>query len=249
MKFRKDEALVLHSRKWSESSFILTCLARESGKLSLVSKGARRPKAFTGAYHTPGSHVELIWIDHSQRDLFSLVSIDPLVQVSVPLEYLRFTAWMRILRLVKRTINPESPHPTGYYQLIRTLQAIGSDKTDARLLYLQFVLRWVSELGFPIDWSRCDRCGNLVRGKRLAILVDRGVGICENCLTGKPTSPEEQLLQISGETYAWLRKLDAMSEREVKRITVSDRAREEMETVCMRYGEHHLGFSLRSVFQ
>ncbi len=245
MNFRKSQAIVLHGRRWSESSLILTCITADYGKVSVVSKGVRRPKSNVAPYHIPGAHVELIWIHQPQRDLFSLVSIDPVERLQPFTDIARFNSGMRLLKLVRKTTMPESPHLAGFHQLLRSLHALSDPLTDPALIYWQFTIRWFAEMGFPWDLAQCNVCGHSVRGNQIGYLVEQGSGICNRCLKQQSTTQIPNLLLIGGETFAILKKLETMPERGLHRISVSERSREEIELVCNRFSEYHLGFQIR----
>ncbi|MDK9699797.1 MAG: DNA repair protein RecO [bacterium] len=239
MKYFRSEAIVLSAKRWSESSLILQAYSASRGKVSLVSKGARRPKSYNGAEHRPGSHIEAIWIERGKSDLYPLVAIDPLSYIRVPELWDGYRYAMQTLKLTKQTLRGEQSHPAGFQQLLRTMRSFRHAQ-QPELLYWQFCLRWVVELGFALDSVHCARCGNTVTGKHAEFFVQIGGFWCDKCCRNSKRTESDLGFPVTGETVAVIRRLESLPEEKAHRIKVSDQSRLEIERLLQLYIGMHL---------
>ena len=72
MEIRHTPALILKSIDWSETSKILTCFSKEFVKISLMVRGAKRPKSSFRGLCEPLHHIDLIYDFKELRDLNSI---------------------------------------------------------------------------------------------------------------------------------------------------------------------------------
>ena len=66
------EAIILHSRKYSDTSKILVAFTRDEGKVSLIAKGARNPKSKFGGCLEPLSFSSLTIYKKANKELHTL---------------------------------------------------------------------------------------------------------------------------------------------------------------------------------
>ncbi len=73
-KTKLEPAYVLHARPFQETSLIVDVLTRHYGRISLIAKGAKRPKSIKAALLQPFSPIMIAWVGKSE--LHTLTTIE-----------------------------------------------------------------------------------------------------------------------------------------------------------------------------
>ena len=63
------DAIVLNSRKYSDSSLICNLYSKDYGKLSIIAKGVRKVKNLNGAILQPLNHINLVYYFKTKRNI------------------------------------------------------------------------------------------------------------------------------------------------------------------------------------
>ncbi|MBI3259396.1 MAG: DNA repair protein RecO [Ignavibacteriae bacterium] len=158
-----DEAIILHSRKFSETSKILTVYSLQHGKLSLIAKGARNPKSKFGASLEALNHSTLTIYKKSQRDLHLLSK----AETTVPLrrlaeDYDRLTIGLAIAELVSVTQELEEVNAPIFRLLASTLELLNSASGNEYALLVAFQIRLAEIMGFAPNFLICFETGERV---------------------------------------------------------------------------------------
>lgn len=146
------EAIVLHSRKFSDTSKILVAFTLNEGKVSLIAKGARNPKSKFGSSLEPLSYSSLTFYKKSQRELHTLSKseiITPMRRLSS--EYDKLTAALSIAEAVNLTQMNETPHPELFRLLCDTLTELNNCDCNEFSFLLWFQLRLATLMGFMVE--------------------------------------------------------------------------------------------------
>ena len=72
MAVRRDEAIILRTRDYSESDRLITFFTRKQGQLTGIAKGARRSKKRFVHTLEPCSHVDVTYVDRPTSGLVRL---------------------------------------------------------------------------------------------------------------------------------------------------------------------------------
>jgi len=152
-----DEAVVLSTRAYGESSLVVQLLTRERGRHAGLAKGAQRGKA--RAVHQPGNRVRATWKARLDEHLGNLAA--ELVRGDVALlldDADRLGALSSALALAEAALPEREPAPPVYEGLVRLLDTLAADAAWARD-YARWELGLLAELGFGLDLSRCALTG------------------------------------------------------------------------------------------
>lgn len=68
----KSEAIVLRTIDFQESSLIATLFTQKHGKISVIAKGARKPKSKFSAFLVPGQYIEVVMYLKTSRSVQTL---------------------------------------------------------------------------------------------------------------------------------------------------------------------------------
>jgi len=151
MPILKSEGIVLRRIKYGESSLIATLYTKSSGKITLIAKGARKPKSkFVGSLE-PATHSSVIYYYKESRDIQVLSEIEiinPNLYIS---ENLRKSAVaMAIVGLVDSVMSGTETNEEIFELLANTLSALNDTDYDVALLWF-FEINLLRLLGFGID--------------------------------------------------------------------------------------------------
>lgn len=159
----KTEAIVLRTMKYRETSRIATLYTRESGKISVLAKGARDGKSRLGGALQPMNHVGVLVYMKESRDLQLLTQCD--ITRSFPgltSDLDRMAAGMAAVELTDAVSPAEEPNGELFDLLSSTLEAVsGATKQPGNALYY-FELHLLGIIGFRPDMRRCAHCRNPV---------------------------------------------------------------------------------------
>ncbi len=204
------EAIVLHAFNYSESSRIVRLATRDAGLVSVVARGARRPKSAFGALDLFTHGVAQISVK-PQRDLHNLTAFDPVKsRVSLGSSLPRFSAAAMLSELVLRFGHEESardlfaPLAAGLDLLECELE---SEPTDVAL---RAAWQLVAVMGFSPAVDDCANCHAPIDAEAAGVFDMRAGGVlCANCAgaaAGRRTlpAPARDALRswLSGEPHA-----------------------------------------------
>lgn len=187
----RSEAFVLSRTPLTESSWIVSLLTREKGKVRAVAKGARRPKSpFRGALE-PLNRVRIEVALREGRDLGTVISAD-LEESAFDL----FGSWpsARVLLATVEVLDRGLADHSAEEETFRLVAAVldglraGAPPGLAWVYFAAWFLRLHGVLGRP---SHCAACGESRRVSRF----DAGAGgwLCVACEANRP----EQGIEVS----------------------------------------------------
>jgi DNA repair protein RecO (recombination protein O) len=178
----RDDGLLLRSVDFGESDRVLTLLTRESGKLSVLAKGARRSKKrFAGALE-PFSLLR-VEIAAGRGALARLESATILRAFPKLLgDLARMTTAGALLGLV-RELTPEAvADPEVFEDTVQLLAALDASQLSERALSVCFQLQQLSRAGFSPRLHACGSCGKRPEpGRATDFDARRGYIVCQAC--------------------------------------------------------------------
>lgn len=204
------EAIVLHAFNYSESSRIVRLATRDAGVVSVIARGARRPKSAFGALDlfTHGvAHISL----KPQRDLHNLAAFDlTSTRASLGRALPRFTAAAMLSELVLRFGHGESARDL-FAPLAAGLDLLECDvDNDPTDVALRAAWQLVAAMGFSPTVDDCADCHATIAADKAAVFDMRAGGVlcasCAGAAAGRRTLPRSARdalrAWLSGEAYA-----------------------------------------------
>jgi DNA repair protein RecO (recombination protein O) len=229
------DAAVLRSQPWSESSRIVTFLAREQGLVKAMARGARGPKGRFGASLEPLQRVRITLSVRSTRELQTLTQADLLHPFARLREDLfRVTYAQALAELMARLVPAEQPAEEVFDLLLAALTTLEEGSGDPQLVFLAAQLHLAAVLGYALHTGACLECGSPLPAGG-TFLTARGGLLCAGC-----RSSGEAGYPIGGETAALLGRLGAADAfAAAGALNPSRRARQESTRVLRRHLEYH----------
>jgi DNA repair protein RecO (recombination protein O) len=184
----QTDAVLLHSFAYRETSRIVRLATRDAGVLSVIARGAARPKSRFGSaldLFTSGvAHVAL----HPSRDLHTLTGFDATrTRAELAGSMARFHAASAVAELCLR-FGKEDESGRVHDCASDTFDAIGiSAGPDVHTVALAGAWRLVGELGFAPALEECASChAELPRQEEVGFHHRAGGALCARCAALAP---------------------------------------------------------------
>jgi len=150
----ETEAVILQSRKFGDSSKILTAYTLEHGKLNLLAKGCRSPKSKFAAMLEPLSYLNLTFYKKSTTDLHLLSKSEihsAFRKINESFEHL--TCGFLILESLLQSQHDSERNDELFNLLTKSLFLLNEIKNNPFSLFFIFQLELAKVLGFEISFN------------------------------------------------------------------------------------------------
>ena len=232
----KTEAIVLHSRKYKDTSVLLSLFTREHGKVRVVAKGARRIKGGYGASAMPLSVVEATYSLRDGRDLHTLRTAETIkVLRNITRQYEHVTTALAIVELVELSQPLQEKNERLFQLLFDTLVALESSNDNCYSFFAAFSVRCAEEMGFRMT---------LPGTEEIDVKREYVFSFEDGSIVHLPVNPGNRVWRLPGRT---LKKLCGIAHAEMQDVSVlylEDRERREIQDFFVRYYSFHLDKSV-----
>ncbi len=212
MKVELAAAYIIHIRPFKDSSALLECLSEMHGLVTLIAKGAKRPRSRMQGLIQPFIPLQLGWV--GKGELKTLTQIE--AQVLYPkLVGHNILLGLYLNELLIRLLQRHDPHPQLFQDYDHAISTLASSTSDLERQFIlrQFELKLLAELGYGLDLT-CDVKTGEEISPDLLYSYDPTVGIFE---TSSFISTQQQLA-VSGASIIALHKGVCEIESELKEI-------------------------------
>ncbi len=151
----RTDAVVLRAMEYGETSQIVTLFTRRHGRVTVMAKGARRPKSRFGSALQPMAYVQVVYYYKPGRGLQTLkesAHVQLLNGVSGSME--KITVGLRIVELVRALTEDEEQNALLFTLLVQALLHLNAAEERAANVLPYFQLRLAAVLGFSPDIQR-----------------------------------------------------------------------------------------------
>jgi DNA repair protein RecO (recombination protein O) len=151
----RTDAVVLRAIEYSETSLIVTLFTQRHGQITVIAKGARRPKSRFGSSLQPMAYVQVVYYYKPGRGLQTLKEATH-VQVlhGIAGDMAKITAGLRMVELVRVLSEDEEQNTFLYTLLVHALLRLNDAAERAQNVLPYFQLRLAAVLGFSPDIDR-----------------------------------------------------------------------------------------------
>ncbi|CAN5498783.1 hypothetical protein BH10BAC6_BH10BAC6_02300 [soil metagenome] len=219
------EAIVLHSRKYGDTSRIAVIYTRSHGKMHVHAKGARMPKSPFGSSLDPLRQCAITVYHKKMRELQMISQAEVTIRRRILHEsFDHLTLGLSLCETVIRTQRDEEPNEELFSLLVASLNALESASQPVAI-GMVFRIHLATLMGFGLPDS-----GPYEAGNSLYLSVENGM----------MTVAGPRGYQISALAYALLRTLMELSPEDAGSLTVTDANRVEIDAFLSAYYSHHL---------
>ena len=201
-----DECFLLHQRPHGETSLIVDVFTKKNGKMSIIAKGAKKPKSKFFGYLTPFTKLKITYTGRSE--LKTLTNIDR--EFSESTNSLSKTSYslLYINELLIRLLPKDAVHEDLFLLYENFLLKIHSGE-NIELTLRSFELDMLEMLGYGLDFeNEIDKNQSIDINKNYSFIPERGFRESKNSnFSGK------DIINIR------MRNLSEVSKKHVKHIT------------------------------
>lgn len=235
---QQTEAVVLGARRFSETSKIVTLYTRESGKMSVMARGAMRPKNKFGSSLQPLAYVATVIYVKEGRELQNIASAESVRRFSRLWGNLeRMATGLEMVELVNASVHGEDRNENLFLSLVEGLDGLNDVTNDPTLLSLWFMNRLAESLGYAVRTEGCGVCDEE------ASTADGG-GVTYSIPAGAPLCAEHRdaagYRMIASDSFALLRDLVACPAQDAGRLRVERKATMELREVLNGFLRYHV---------
>lgn len=236
MSIIKTEGLIIRVLDYLESSKIITCFTPDHGKISLLAKGARRPKSRIGGSLDLLQHVAIVYYQKDTRELQTLSQVDIIFSFQSFQSNLTILSFgLGILELINKLELSKDPNPTLFYHSLDALHGLEESKVP-ELVFYQFIWRWLENAGFHPKLRRCLKCMQIPKSKVVNFSISEGGYYCPNCSTSVENS-----MEISEKCLKLLLYLRENSVKKVASIFIPKSLVLELMNISLLFLRYHSG--------
>lgn len=147
-------AIILRRFPYGDTSIIAHVFARETGKVSVIVKGARRKGSIMAACFQPLSYLDIIYYHKDTRDIQTISKADFIQTWSRFSEDLNAVSMaLTLLEITDKTMVNYDPHPELFDSLVAVISAFDIGSIPKNILYWHYQLRVLTIMGFKPDIS------------------------------------------------------------------------------------------------
>lgn len=235
----KTEGIVLRTNDYGEGNKILTLLTKEQGKISIMARGARKPKSRLSAISQLFTYGHYLYYKGSGRGMGTLSQGEIIQSFRALRQDLLQTAYAAYFaELTDKLIEEHEPNPY-LFKLFLDSCALLEEGKDAEIVSRLYELKVLSSGGYRPFLNGCVVCGS-TEGY-FGFSIQEGGFICERCY---PVDPSRFTLQAS--TVKILRTLYLLEPYRLGQINVKPETKAELKKVLWSFMDHHTPLRLKS---
>ena len=175
----KTDAVVLKKTKLSDSDLILTLFTRKSGKVTVVSKGARNSKSKLSAASHPFVFGEYNITTSDKWNYLNSVDInDSFYHLREDLTKLSYASYL--LELTNHAVSENASNIRLFELLVEVLNLMNRGDENYDLLKIAYEYKLMNILGYRMNMKQCVHCGK-IDIKKFYINPTEGGLMCEEC--------------------------------------------------------------------
>jgi DNA repair protein RecO (recombination protein O) len=237
----ETNAMVLKTVNYSDTSLIVRLFTEHYGKVTVISKGARRPKQFIAGILQPPNHIA-VWYSHKEgRDVQTLTKtefVERYTQLTSSL--VKGAAAMLAIEMLDRAVDDSDPHPILYRLITSTIRTLDQSAGNEMVILHFYQLHLAKQLGFGPRISVCNQCGKDLQRATLDMVT--GHLLCDRCHPAGDFPLGQQALQ-------YLKDLNQTYITDLTGLSPTSKTRKEVGDFLLNHLYYHVdGMSnLRSI--
>lgn len=228
----KTVGLVARCVNYKENDRILTILTPDRGKLTVSSRGCRRPKSPLLACSQPFCYGEFVLFLNKER--YSLNQCDLRETFyDLRLDVEKLTAASYVMGLCQEVMQEEQSAPALFQLAYYTLSFLCYGTAPLVDLLLCFLLKLLDQMGYAPATTRCGLCGKSTYEK--GWLSEQFGGLCAACGAVHGGKRVEPL------TLEAMRRMLALPMDQMDKVRLPESVQKDLRFFVPPYAAHHAG--------
>ena len=151
-----QRGFVLHRRAYSETSLLVDVFTEDTGRLSLLAKGARARRSAWKSVLQPFTPLLLRWSGRSGLKI--LTKAEP-AAITLPLQQTALYSGFYVNELICRVLEQETAQPQLYQDYLRCLTELAGTPLAVEPVLRRFEFQLLQSLGYGVDFLHCAGSG------------------------------------------------------------------------------------------
>ncbi len=225
--FRLD-ALILKHQDYGEADRIMVVFSKEQGKVRAIAKGVRKLNSRKAGHLEPFTHSHIFLARGRDMPIITQAqTIDPFNGLRCDLVKIGYTSY--VIELIDRFSSEDGENYLLFQLLLETIGRIENfDDLFTPIRY--FELQLLELQGFKPELFSCVKCKKTIQAEDQYFSAELGGVLCPGC--GLTTS---LVRLVSLPALKYLRHFQRSSYRDILRVRITDKVREEMEALMHHY--------------
>ena len=147
------DAIILKNIPYKETSIISRIFSKETGKISIIFKGAKRQKNNISGSIEPGNLINITFFDKPNLKVSREIKLIKAYYNSR--KYLtNFYYNMAIISLIDKLCMENQCYPNLYNNIIEIFDYIDQQKMNIEILFIYFLIQLNKNIGYEIDFEK-----------------------------------------------------------------------------------------------
>ncbi|PJG81939.1 DNA repair protein RecO [Caviibacterium pharyngocola] len=151
-----QRGFVLHRRDYRETSLLVELFTEDSGRLTVLAKGARAKRSPLKSLLQPFTPLLLRW--SGRGELKVLTKAEP-AAIALPLQGAALYSGFYVNELVMRLLAAETAHPQLFQDYLQCLTELASAPHSPEAALRRFEFQLLHIMGYGIDFCHCAGSG------------------------------------------------------------------------------------------
>jgi len=151
-----QRGFVLHRRAYSETSLLVDVFTEDTGRLSLLAKGARARRSAWKSVLQPFTPLLLRWSGKSGLKI--LTKAEP-AAIPLPLQQTALYSGFYVNELICRVLEQETAQPQLFQDYLRCLTELAGTPLAVEPVLRRFEFQLLQSLGYGVDFLHCAGSG------------------------------------------------------------------------------------------
>ena len=151
-----QRGFVLHRRAYSETSLLVDVFTEDTGRLSLLAKGARARRSAWKSVLQPFTPLLLRWSGRSGMKI--LTKAEP-AAITLPLQQTALYSGFYVNELICRVLEQETAQPQLFQDYLRCLTELAGTPLAVEPVLRRFEFQLLQSLGYGVDFLHCAGSG------------------------------------------------------------------------------------------
>lgn len=151
-----QRGFVLHRREYSETSLLVDFFTEEQGRITLLAKGARRPRSPLKAVLQPFTPLLLRWA--GKGDLKVLTKAEP-ASLALPMTTYALYSGFYVNEMLSRVLENHTAYPELFQHYFSCMVKLASDASALEPTLRTFEFQLLQALGYGLNFTHCAATG------------------------------------------------------------------------------------------
>ena len=230
------EAIILLSRKYGDTSKLVTLFTKDYGRQSVIAKGARNSKNKFGSSLDPLSYCKVSFYKKPNTSLHLLSNselIKPLRKIHN--SYIHLSFGLLILESILQTMEEDNPNEEIFQYLLKSVELLNESECNPVLLFLKFQLILAKDLGFEIDFT--ENFDNIITNNQFKTAR---LSIPEGKIVNTQDYIDNNTIIFKNELICLLKQLSETSLENIREYEINKIEFEQIHNFFIKYFSYHL---------